>query len=336
MHPSASRTTDRVPDPPATAAELEALDALGKEGIWSVGGFEQKLTNLDKVLFPPAPDRPDDPPITKRELIRYLRPDRARRSCRTWPTGPLNIQRFPDGVGGPSFWQKQLPATAPAWLTRWRETGVEDHRAPNIHLVADRVATLAFLGNQAAFEFHAWTSRIDAPWQPDVRPHRHRPGRADDLGRDARPGAALPDRTRPPRGQGLPEDHRQARHPGLDPDRAAVHVPGDERLGRAAQPGGRGDRPRPRQLGVVEGRAGWPGPPRLHPERLDQDARRARMRSGPPPARPSRRRSPGTSSTTPPSDRTAGRSATSSTRVEARGDLFAAALTEQQTLPTLG
>ncbi len=165
MHPSASRTTDRVPDPPATAAELEALDALGKEGIWSVGGFEQKLTNLDKVLFPPAPDRPDDPPITKRELIRYL--------ARIAPTilphladRALNVQRFPDGVGGPSFWQKQLPATAPAWLTRWRETGVEDHRAPNTHLVADRVATLAFLGNQAAFEFHAWTSTIDAPWQP--------------------------------------------------------------------------------------------------------------------------------------------------------------------------
>ncbi len=148
-----------------TPAELEALDALGKEGTWSVGGFEQKLTNLDKVLFPPAADRPDDPPITKRELIRYL--------ARIAPTllphladRALNVQRFPDGVGGPSFWQKQLPTTAPAWLTRWRETGVEDHRAPNTHLIADRAATLAFLGNQAAFEFHAWTSRIDAPWQP--------------------------------------------------------------------------------------------------------------------------------------------------------------------------
>jgi len=162
-------TPQAMPTPPiftpATEDELAALDALGKEGTWSVGGFEQKLTNLDKVLFPPAADRSDDAPITKRELIRYcvmiaptLLPhlhDRA-----------LNMQRFPDGVGGPSFWQKQLPPTAPAWLTRWRETGVEDHRAPNMHLVADRVATLAFLGNQAAFEFHPWTSRIDRPWEP--------------------------------------------------------------------------------------------------------------------------------------------------------------------------
>ena len=176
MHPMASRTKVSRPEPPPTAGhgtatppvtdeELAALDALGREGTWSVGGFEQKLTNLDKVLFPPRPDRPDDPPITKRELIRFL--------VRIGPTllphladRALNVQRFPDGVGGPSFWQKQLPATAPAWLTRWRETGVEDHRAPNTHLIADRLATLAFLGNQAAFEFHAWTSRIDAPWQP--------------------------------------------------------------------------------------------------------------------------------------------------------------------------
>ncbi len=171
----ADQTVPAVDEPPpsdvepATDEELAALDALGKEGLWSVGGFEQKLTNLDKVLFPPAPAHAPDPTdaasITKRELIRYF--------VRIAPTllphlhdRALNVQRFPDGVGGPSFWQKQLPPTAPAWLTRWRETGVEDHRAPNIHLIADRVATLAFLGNQAAFEFHPWTSRIDRPWEP--------------------------------------------------------------------------------------------------------------------------------------------------------------------------
>jgi bifunctional non-homologous end joining protein LigD len=32
--------------------------------------------------------------------------------------------------------------------------------------VADQVATLCWLGNQAAFEIHAWTATIDSPWQP--------------------------------------------------------------------------------------------------------------------------------------------------------------------------
>ena len=69
----------------ATPDEIAALDELGNEGTWPVGGRELKLTNLDKVLFPPAAgeDRADhqagaDP---------LLRPDRARSCCPTLPTG---------------------------------------------------------------------------------------------------------------------------------------------------------------------------------------------------------------------------------------------------------
>ena len=57
---------------------------------------------------------------------------------------------------------------APAWLTRWREVGLDGRtdRDANDHLIADRVATLAWLGNQASFEIHAWTGRLPEPWQP--------------------------------------------------------------------------------------------------------------------------------------------------------------------------
>ena len=159
----------------ATPDELAALDGMTKDGVWSVGGFELKLTNLDKVLFKPRPgeSEPDGStpkkgsppaPVTKRELIRYF--------ARIAPTmlthlaeRPLNFQRFPNGADGPSFWQKDLPETAPAWLRRWKEVGVEEREA-NEHLVADRVAALAWLGNQASFEIHAWTSRLEDPMTP--------------------------------------------------------------------------------------------------------------------------------------------------------------------------
>jgi len=160
--------------PAATEAELAALDAMARDGIWRVGGFDVKLTNLDKVLFPsrPGPETPPgisravpaELPVTKRELIRYfvgiapaMLPHLAER--------PLNLHRYPDGATQPGFWQKNLPVTAPAWLRRWRESGVETREA-NDHLVADRVAALAWLANQAAFEVHAWTSRLDDPFRP--------------------------------------------------------------------------------------------------------------------------------------------------------------------------
>ena len=159
----------------ATADELAALDAMTKDGVWTVGGFELKLTNLDKVIFPPR----DEEPVTKRDLIRYfaliaptMLPHLQER--------PLNFQRFPNGPNAPGFWQKDIPGTAPAWLRRWKEVGVEEREA-NDHLIADRVGALCWLGNQTSFEIHAWTSRIDDPMTRRSRsststPARRRPG----------------------------------------------------------------------------------------------------------------------------------------------------------------
>ncbi len=145
----------------ASAEELDALARLGKEGTWQIGGHELKLTNLDKPIFD------GEPPITKRELIGYF----VRIAPAMLPhlrERPLNLQRFPNGAGAPGFWQKDIPATAPAWLRRWHETGVDgrEDRSANDHLIADRVAALAWLGNQASFEIHAWTGRLPEPWQP--------------------------------------------------------------------------------------------------------------------------------------------------------------------------
>ena len=85
------------------------------QGIWEVGGQSLKLTNLDKVLFPPRPGT-DEAPITKRELIDYF----ARIAPAMLPhlaERPLNLHRFPNGVAKPGFWQKAIPSSAPAWLT---------------------------------------------------------------------------------------------------------------------------------------------------------------------------------------------------------------------------
>jgi len=156
---------------PLTAAELAALDALpGRGGTWLVGGREVALTNLDKVLAPgAAPDlHPgatlDEPPVTKRDLVRYLTsvapvmlPHLAGRA--------LNLARYPDGIDRDFFWQKDVAKGTPDWVTRWREPDPPDRR-PHAYVVADGIATLAWLGNQAAIELHPWTSPIDAPAEP--------------------------------------------------------------------------------------------------------------------------------------------------------------------------
>jgi bifunctional non-homologous end joining protein LigD len=141
--------------------ELAQLDRLGESGRWSIFGRELRVTNLDKVLFPP---RVDEPPVTKRELLRYtaqivpiLLPYLAQRA--------LNLHRFPNGAQTKGFWQKELPAHAPDWLPRW-DNPESDPGESRTYLVVDEPAALVWAANFGALEWHAWTSQIDRPRQP--------------------------------------------------------------------------------------------------------------------------------------------------------------------------
>jgi bifunctional non-homologous end joining protein LigD len=145
---------DNREDPPqaATPDEIAALEAMTKDGVWQVGGHDVSLSNLDKVLFP-------EHGFTKRDLIRYyvtispiLLPYFKNR--------PLNLSRWPDGVTGHTFWQKQVPSYTPKWISRWDypEAGSSESHT---YFVADRVATMAWLANHATIDIHPWTSTTD-------------------------------------------------------------------------------------------------------------------------------------------------------------------------------
>jgi bifunctional non-homologous end joining protein LigD len=147
-------------DPP-TADELAELDRLRSGGRWSVFGRELRVTNLDKVMFPP---RGRDKPITKRDLVRY--------SARIAPTvlpylsgRAMNLHRFPDGAQAAGFWHKEVPHHAPDWLPRWRNPDA-DPGETQVYLMVDEPAALIWAANFGALEWHAWTSRIDRPHQP--------------------------------------------------------------------------------------------------------------------------------------------------------------------------
>jgi bifunctional non-homologous end joining protein LigD len=153
---------DALPDR-ATPEELAELDNLGKEGKWFVGGRQVALTNLDKPLFPPVDERREKP-ITKRELVAYF----ARIAPYLLPhlrDRPLNLHRYPDGAFGGGFWQKETPKYASDWIRRWHYEDADPDES-HYYIVADQVATLVWLANHAAFEIHAWTSRLDRPRRP--------------------------------------------------------------------------------------------------------------------------------------------------------------------------
>jgi bifunctional non-homologous end joining protein LigD len=118
-----------------------------------------ETSNEDKVLFPRDG-------ITKGALIDYY----ERVADRILPhlrARPLVVQRFPDGIGAPGFYQKQVSGHLPDWITtarvRLRGAGGTQELA-----VCDRKATLAWLANQACITLHPWLSRADRPNRPDL------------------------------------------------------------------------------------------------------------------------------------------------------------------------
>jgi bifunctional non-homologous end joining protein LigD len=155
-----------VPLKPSSATasdeELRELDALRPSGgAWHVFGRDLRVTNLDKVLFPP---RAGEDPVTKRDLLRY--------AARIAPTvlpyltrRALNMHRYPNGAQAKGFWHKELPEHAPDWLPRWTNPEA-DPGETQTYLVVDEPAALVWAANFGALEWHAWTSRIDHPHQP--------------------------------------------------------------------------------------------------------------------------------------------------------------------------
>src|SRR3954470_17902335 len=149
------------PWPAPSDDELKELNALKKEGLWTLGGLELKLTNLDKALFPAKGRRK---PVTKRDLIRY----HARIAPHMLPyfiDRPVNTHRYPNGVDKPGFWYKQLPDHAPEWIRRWHNEEADEGET-QVHAVVDSPDALAWMANYGSVELHAWTSRIPSVRRP--------------------------------------------------------------------------------------------------------------------------------------------------------------------------
>lgn len=104
-----------------------------------IDGKEVKVTNPEKVLWAEQGIRKIDYITKLIELAPYLLPHAKNRL--------LTTIRYPDGVQGKSFYQKNLPKSAPEWIptSSWHE---------NNYIILNDIAVLVWLGNQAALEFH--------------------------------------------------------------------------------------------------------------------------------------------------------------------------------------
>ena len=116
------------------------------------------FSNLKKIYWPA--DR-----YTKGDLVEYYR------AISTWMlpylrNRPLVMTRFPDGIEGKSFYQKDAPEFAPSWIRTvpiWSEETQRDIR----YFVCDDVESLLYVSNLGSIPMHIWNSRVGSLEQPD-------------------------------------------------------------------------------------------------------------------------------------------------------------------------
>ncbi len=119
------------------------------------GRYSVTLSNTDKILLPPK--------ITKGDIIDYY----AKIADTMVPyvkNRPLMMHRFPEGLKGESFYQKDASAYFPAWIKRAQ---IPKEGGYNDYVVCQNPATLIYLANQACITPHIWLSRIDKLNFPD-------------------------------------------------------------------------------------------------------------------------------------------------------------------------
>ena len=119
------------------------------------GGIE--LSNLEKVFWP-------DEGLTKGDLLAYL-DEVAEHLLPNLRGRPLSVIRYPDGIEGFSFYQKNTPKYAPDWV-RTIELPAENARGRVRYTLCNSRRVLRWLANQAAIELHPWLSRVDRIERP--------------------------------------------------------------------------------------------------------------------------------------------------------------------------
>jgi DNA ligase D len=122
-----------------------------------ISGRQITVTSADKVLFAEHGE-------TKGDLVEhYLRV--AEPLMRTMGGRPVLLQRFPDGAGGPSFFQKRVPKSRPEWL-QTTVVSTPNGTTSQALVVAD-LAHVAWAVNLGTLGFHVWPYLAEDPEHTD-------------------------------------------------------------------------------------------------------------------------------------------------------------------------
>lgn len=139
--------------------KVETEKRTGKDELLKkIGKQELKLTNQNKIYFP-------DDDVTKGDVIafyqsisKYILPHLKNR--------PQSMNRYPNGIDGMSFYQKDAADETPDWIETQKVFSESSDKYIN-YIICNDKETLAYLNNLGCIELNIWTSKIQKADNPD-------------------------------------------------------------------------------------------------------------------------------------------------------------------------
>ncbi|HZE83543.1 MAG TPA: DNA ligase D, partial [Puia sp.] len=144
---------------PARSGERKTLLNPGDESqARQVNGHELSFTHLSKIFWPREK-------FTKRDLINYYY-QVAPYILPYLKDRPQSLNRHPNGIDGKSFYQKDVTGKVPDWIATFPYHSNGDEQDKNFLVCTDE-ASLLYMASLACIELNPWSSRVNAPDNPD-------------------------------------------------------------------------------------------------------------------------------------------------------------------------
>ncbi|MBT2561633.1 DNA ligase D [Pedobacter sp. ISL-68] len=133
------------------------LNPKDETQVRKIKGHELKFTNLSKIYWP-------EYKVTKRDMFNYYY-QVADYILPYLKDRPQSLNRFPGGIHGSSFYQKDVKGKAPDWAETFPYENGEGEKKE--YLVGTDEASLLWMASLGCIEMNPWFSRVQSPDNPD-------------------------------------------------------------------------------------------------------------------------------------------------------------------------
>lgn len=132
------------------------LNPAEKQQERDINGYTLKFTNLNKLYWPKEK-------VTKRDMLNYYY-QVAPVILPYLKDRPQSLNRFPNGIDGESFYQKNVQDKIPSWIDTFPYTSEGINKS---FLVPTKEADVLYMASLGCIEMNPWSSRVQKPDNPD-------------------------------------------------------------------------------------------------------------------------------------------------------------------------